>query len=300
VLIHRAGDVIPKITQVIVAKRTKGARRIKPPTKCPSCGTPLVRDEEEVVVRCSNPACPAQRKERIRHFASRLALDIEGLGDKLVELLIEQQLIATAADLFRLELQALAALPRLGAKSATNLLAAIDSAKETTLPRFLFALGIREVGEATAAALARHFGTLASIRRADIEALEQVDDVGPIVAQKIAEFFADPGSAALVDDLVSCGISWPDIEVVKAEAAVELPLAGQVWVLTGKLVKLTRSEAKAALVAQGAKVAGSVSAKTTQIVAGPGAGAKLAKAEQLEVSIMGEAQLLTLLASLGD
>ena len=293
VMIHRAGDVIPKITGVVEAKRPKGARRVKVPAQCPVCATVLVHDDDEVVLRCPNFDCDAQRKERIRHFASRLALDIEGLGDKLVELLLTDGLIETPADLFRLEAEQVAALPRMGEKSAANLVAAIARSRETTLARFLFALGIREVGEATAAALASHYGALDALRAANVESLEQVADVGPIVAQRIREFFDDPAAQALVDDLLGCGLNWPAIE---AAALDELPLAGQTWVLTGTLEAMKRSEAKARLVALGAKVAGSVSAKTTQVVAGPGAGSKLERAQALEIPVMDEAGLIAFLS----
>jgi len=287
VIVRRAGDVIPQVAQVVLAKRKKGARRIKAPVNCPSCKTDLIHDEVEVVVRCPNIDCPAQQKERIRHFASRLAFDIEGLGDKLIELLLAQDLISTPADLFDLTLDKLSALPRMGEKSATNVLAALEKSKETTLPRFLYSLGIREVGEATSQALAQHFGTLPAVRIASVEQLEEVDDVGPIVARRIVEFFSEPRSAQLVDELVLRGVRWPDVAEVGV-ASADLPLTGQTWVLTGTLEAMKRAEAKARLQAMGAKVAGSVSKKTTQVVAGPGAGSKLKKAQELEIPVMDE------------
>ena len=287
VVVRRAGDVIPQVAQVVVAKRKKGARRIKAPVNCPSCDTDLVHDEIEVVVRCPNVDCPAQQKERIRHFASRLALDIEGLGDKLIELLLAEGLINNPADLFDLTVDGLSTLPRMGEKSATNVLAALEKSKSTTLPRFLYSLGIREVGEATSQALAQHFATLPAVRMATVEQLEEVDDVGPIVARRIVEFFSDAKSAQLVDDLTQRGIRWPDVADVSGATAT-LPLTGQTWVLTGTLEAMKRNEAKARLQALGAKVAGSVSKKTTQVVAGPGAGSKLKKAQELHIPVMDE------------
>lgn len=295
VVVRRAGDVIPQIAQVVLAKRAKGARRIKAPTLCPCCATPLEHDEEEVVVRCPNFGCPDQQKERIRHFASRLAFDIEGLGDKLVELLLAEELISTPADLFDLTADQLSGLPRMGDKSAANLLAALEKSKRTTLPRFLYSLGIREVGEATALALAQHFLQLPMLRNASVELLEEVDDVGPIVARRIVDFFNDTQSAALVDALLERGIEWPEISD-QASASERLPLAGQTWVLTGTLEAMKRNEAKARLQALGAKVAGSVSKKTTQVVAGPGAGSKLKKAEELDIAVMDEAAMIDFFA----
>jgi len=296
VIVRRAGDVIPQVAQVILDKRVKGARRIKVPAKCPSCDAALVRDEDEVVVRCPNFECPDQQKERIRHFASRLAFDIEGLGEKLVELLLAEQLIGNPAHLFDLQPEQIAALPRMGDKSAANLLAALEKSKTTTLPRFLYSLGIREVGEATALALAQHFQSLPAIRGSSVELLEEVDDVGPIVARRIVEFFADEKSSVLVDDLLARGVNWPAIDDA-ADASDELPLAGQTWVLTGTLEAMKRSEAKARLQALGAKVAGSVSKKTTQVVAGPGAGSKLKKAEELQIAVMDEEGMLAFFAA---
>lgn len=295
VVVRRAGDVIPQVAQVVLAKRAAGARRIKAPVKCPCCDTLLVHDEEEVVVRCPNFGCSDQQKERIRHFASRLAFDIEGLGDKLVELMLAEELISNPADLFDVTADQIAALPRMGEKSAANLLAALEKSKTTTLPRFLYSLGIREVGEATALALAQHFLQLPMIRNASVELLEEVDDVGPIVARHIVEFFNDEQSIALVDALLERGVSWPEVSD-QATATDTLPLAGQTWVLTGTLEAMKRNEAKARLQALGAKVAGSVSKKTTQVVAGPGAGSKLKKAEELEIAVMDEAAMIAFFA----
>jgi DNA ligase (NAD+) len=223
-----------------------------------------------------------------------LAFDVDGLGDKLIDQLVDNALVSNPADLFTLSRDQLVSLERMGEKSADNLLASLESSKHTTLPRLVYALGIREVGEATAAGLARHFGNIESIVQADLMSLEQVPDVGPVVAQSIVEFFSQEDQRALVTKLQEAGVTWPAIEVVAQE---ELPLAGQTWVLTGTLESLSRSVAKQRLVALGAKVAGSVSAKTTVVVAGPGAGSKLEKAQTLGIEVRTEAELLTLLES---
>ena len=296
VIVRRAGDVIPQVAQVVLSKRIKGARRVKAPLACPSCGTALEKDDVEVVVRCPGLECPAQQKERIRHFASRLAFDIEGLGDKLIELLLTESLISNPAHLFDLTAEQLTRLPRMGDKSADNLLAALEKSKTTTLPKFLYALGVREVGEATSLALAQHFGSLPAIRDANLEQLEEVDDVGPVVAQRIVDYFADEASAQLVDDLLKRGVHWPDV-VGAPQASDAMPLAGQTWVLTGTLEAMKRTEAKARLQALGAKVAGSVSKKTTQVVAGPGAGSKLKKANELDIPVMDEEAMITFFGS---
>ena len=296
VIVRRAGDVIPQVAQVVLSQRKKGARKIKAPLTCPSCQSELVRDEVEVVVRCDNFDCPAQQKERIRHFASRLAFDIEGLGDKLIELLLTESLINNPAQLFDLTLEQLSSLPRMGEKSSANLLAALAKSKETTLPRFLYSLGIREVGEATSRALSQHFGSLAAVRVASVEQLEEVDDVGPVVARRIVEFFSNERSSQLVDDLIAREIHWPDVVDVSV-ASEAMPLAGQTWVLTGTLEAMKRAEAKARLQALGAKVAGSVSKKTTQVVAGPGAGSKLKKAQELDIPVMDEDAMIAFFAS---
>ena len=295
VMIRRAGDVIPQIATVIASQRPADARPIELPQGCPSCGSAILRQDDEVVVRCSatRDFCPAQRKEGLKHFVSRLALDVDGLGDKLIDQLVDHQLVANPADLFALTHEQLVALERMGAKSADNLLAALEIAKRTTLPRFIYALGIREVGEATAASLARHFGDMEALYHADIEALEAVPDVGPIVGQSIAEFFAQPEQRKLVTALQQAGVQWPNISVVPS---AELPLTGQTWVLTGTLEALPRTVAKQRLTALGAKVAGSVSSKTTVVVAGPGAGSKLEKAQSLGIEVHREADLMALLS----
>lgn len=294
VIVRRAGDVIPKIVKVLHPEKNKSTQTIVVPRACPACGSAVEKDGE-VLYRCSaGIICPAQRKESIKHFASRSALDIEGLGDKLVEQLVDEGLIENVADIFRLRSDALAELERMGKKSAENLLAAIDKAKQTTLPRFLFALGIREVGEATAAALVNHFGDLPAILAADNEALEEVPDIGPIVAQHIVTFFANTENLALIEQLQEQGLRWPAVVVEQGEK----PLSGETWVLTGTLEQLTRSEAKAQLVALGAKVAGSVSKNTSCVVAGPGAGSKLTKAEELQIKILDEGEFLAFMADL--
>ncbi len=301
VRVRRAGDVIPQVMEVLKHKRKKGARRVKLPKGCPSCGSPVVRLAEEAVARCSAAAhkCPAQQKESIKHFASRLALDIEGVGDKLVEMLVNEGLVASPADLFHLDKEALIALPRVGKKSAENVLKAIEEAKETTLPRFIYSLGIREVGEATAVNLASHFGDLPELRDADVTALESVADVGPIVAEHIRLYFEQPANIELLQALIDCGVHWPAPARVDTGSPQTLPLAEQTWVLTGSLERMSRNVAKSHLQALGAKVAGSVSKNTTMVVAGPGAGSKLAKAQALSVSVIDESQLLQLLEQHG-
>ncbi len=295
VLIHRAGDVIPQIMKVVESKRPQDAQAVNMPTTCPACGAAIERGEGEVVTRCgAGLQCAAQRKERIRHFASRLALDIEGLGDKLVDQLVSGGLVADPADLYALTQAQLAEFERMGPKSAENLLAALEASKETTFARFIFALGIREVGETTAHALANRYRTLDALLAADVESLQEVDDVGPIVAAKVVAFFGDGANRALAKKLhEDIGIAWPAPSVAAADAK---PLAGQTWVLTGTLAEMPRNVAKAALAALGAKVAGSVSKNTTQVVAGESAGSKLAKAEALSVPVMNEAAFTRFLA----
>ncbi|NCF45870.1 MAG: NAD-dependent DNA ligase LigA, partial [Proteobacteria bacterium] len=247
VMIRRAGDVIPQVAAVITSQRPINARAVALPTVCPSCGSATQRIDDEVVMRCSAPRdlCPAQRKEGLKHFVSRLALDVAGLGDKLIDQLVDQGLVSNAADLFLLQREQLIELERMGSKSADNLLQALQLAKQTTLPRFIYALGIREVGEATAASLARHFGDIERLLNAPAESLEQVPDVGPIVAASIHQFFAQTQQRELVTALQHAGVHWPAVSVVEPDS---LPLAGQTWVLTGTLEALPRSEAKRQLV----------------------------------------------------
>ena len=294
VMVRRAGDVIPQVTSVVVQRRPKNAKAVRAPKKCPVCGSPINRLDDGAVARCSGGIrlCSAQRKEGLKHFASRLALDIEGLGDKLIDQLVDNKLVLQPADLFSLGQAALSDLPRMGDKSATNLQHSLDASKKTTLPRFIYALGIREVGEATAHNLASHFGDLAALISADHEMLEGVEDVGPIVARNIAAYFADRDSLDVVRQLEKVGISWPRIH--KTNTASELPLTDQTWVLTGTLEEMTRDDAKEKLQRLGAKVTGSVSKKTHQVVAGPGAGSKLSKANSLGIPVMDEAAMLSL------
>jgi DNA ligase (NAD+) len=294
VVVRRAGDVIPKIVKVLSPEKNKNAISIKLPKKCPACGSSVEKDGE-VLFRCSGGiVCPAQQKESIKHFASRTAMDIEGLGSKIVEQLVDEELIISVADIYKLNLEQLANLERMGAKSAKNLIDAISKSKSASLPRFLFGLGIREVGDATALALVSHFGDIDPIIKASAEELEKIDDIGPIVAQHISDFFANKNNLALVQELRDAGVNWPIVEVT----AESKPLDGQTFVLTGTLEEMPRNETKAKLVGLGAKVAGSVSKNTSCVVAGPGAGSKLAKAEELGIKTLDEGEFLALLDSL--
>ncbi len=301
VMVHRAGDVIPQVTKVMErgksdrqsARRAgrKAGRKVAMPEMCPACGTPIERPEGEAVARCpAGLTCPAQRKEGLKHFASRLAMDIEGLGDKLVEQLVERGVVKDPADLYRLDADALESLDRMGPKSAGNLIDALSASKHTTFARFIYSLGIREVGETTAANLANHFRRLDELRDASEEALNEVPDVGPIVASRIRNFFDDAHNQGVVDRLIAQGIDWP----APAEPA-RSPLAGETWVLTGTLAAMSRNEAKARLVKLGAKVTGSVSASTTRVVAGPGAGSKEQKAKELKIPVMDETGFVAVL-----
>ncbi len=293
VIIRRAGDVIPQVVAVVPEKRPEDAKEISFPEQCPVCGSQVERLEGEAVARCTGGLfCEAQRKEAIKHFASRKALDIDGMGDKIVEQLIDKELVESPADLFSLTASALTMLERMGLKSATNLVQAIEAAKQTTLAKFLYALGIREVGESTAANLARHFKELDTLKQASVEQLIEVEDVGAIVAQHVAHFFAQPHNLEVIDKLLAAGVTWPAIE---APSEDEQPLKGQIWVLTGTLSQMSRTDAKAQLEALGAKVSGSVSKKTDCVVAGEAAGSKLTKANELGVKVLDEAGLLALL-----
>ncbi|TVL08476.1 DNA ligase (NAD(+)) LigA [Shewanella algae] len=293
VIIRRAGDVIPQVVAVVPEKRPEDVKEISFPEQCPVCGSQVERLEGEAVARCSGGLfCEAQRKEAIKHFASRKALDIDGMGDKIVEQLIDKELVESPADLFSLTASALTMLERMGLKSATNLVQAIEAAKQTTLAKFLYALGIREVGESTAANLARHFKELDALKQASVEQLIEVEDVGAIVAQHVAHFFAQPHNLEVIDKLLVAGVTWPAIE---APSEDEQPLKGQTWVLTGTLSQMSRTDAKAQLEALGAKVSGSVSKKTDCVVAGEAAGSKLTKANELGVKVLDEAGLLALL-----
>ena len=293
IIIRRAGDVIPQIVAAVVEKRPEDARDIVFPVACPVCNSQVEKLEGEAVARCSGGLfCEAQRKEAIKHFSSRKALDIDGMGDKVVEQLIDKELVSSPADLFNLTPSMLTMLERMGMKSATKLVAAIEVAKQTTFARFLYALGIREVGEATASNLAQYFLTIEALKEADAEALQKVDDVGKIVAEHLVNFFAQPHNLEVIDRLLAAGVQWPEVEV---KDVTELPLAGQTWVLTGTLNQLNRNDAKAQLQEMGAKVAGSVSKKTDCLVAGEAAGSKLAKAQELGVKVIDEQGLMLLL-----
>lgn len=297
VIVRRAGDVIPQIVQVIESKRPENARDIIFPEHCPVCGSPVETVADEAVARCSGGlVCAAQRKEAIKHFAARKAMNVEGLGDKLVEQLVDLGLVNTLADIYSLTREQLAGLDRMGEKSADNILLALENTKKTTLAKFIFALGIREVGEATARNFANYFGNFEALAAADEEALQKVPDVGPVVAHFVAEFFDQESNRIAVEKLREAGIHWDNIDVASPQ---ELPLDNLTYVLTGTLETLSRDDAKAHLLALGAKVAGSVSAKTDYVVAGPGAGSKLAKAEELGLKVMDEAALLELLREHG-
>ncbi len=292
VVVRRAGDVIPEIVRVLVEKRPPRARKVKLPAKCPACGARVERSEDQAVARCvAGLHCPAQRKEALRHFASRRALDVEGLGEKLIDQLVDAGLVATPADLFGLTVAELAGLDRMGEKSAANLVAAIERSRRTTLGRFLFALGVRDVGEVTAEALARHLGGLDAIAAADQAALEAVPDVGPVVAARVVEFFADPANRAVVDAIRAAGVRW---EEGAARPLASGPLKGKSFVITGTLPGMSRDEAKDMIVAAGGKVTGSVSKKTDYLVLGAEPGSKLADAERLGVKIIDAAALRAL------
>ena len=296
VLLQRAGDVIPKIIAVVEAERTSNARPIELPDHCPACGSDVVQLAGEVIARCSGGLiCSAQRKESIRHFASRLAMDIEGLGDKLVEQLVDADMINSPADLFSLKATDLIELERMAPKSANKLLESLEKSKHTTLPRFIYALGIQEVGESTARNLALFFGDMGSLRDADDERLRSVPDVGPIVAAKIRHFFTQPENIKVIDRLIEAGIVWEE----EASNADPEALIGQTFVLTGTLSQLSRNEAKAKLQSLGAKVAGSVSKNTSVVVAGDAAGSKLTKAQELGIEVIDEQALVTLLGRHG-
>ena len=296
VIIRRAGDVIPQVAGVVMEKRPADARPVIFPENCPVCQSPVNRVEGEAVARCSGGLfCAAQSKQAIKHFASRKAMDIDGLGDKLVDLLVDEGLIYSVADLYELPVDKIAGLERMGEKSAANLIQSIENSKQTTLAKFLFALGIREVGEATGQTLAKSFGSLEAIISADQEALLEVDDVGPVVAYHIRDFFRNPDNLSIITALREFGVAWEDIDITARDAQ---PLVGQTWVLTGTLEIMSRAEAKDRLQQLGAKVAGSVSAKTTQVVAGPGAGSKLNKAQSLDIPVMDEGQFVQFLEGL--
>jgi DNA ligase (NAD+) len=296
VIVRRAGDVIPQVVRVVLERRPPDSRPVEIPGQCPVCQSPVERVEDEATLRCIGGLfCSAQQKQSIKHFVSRKAMDIDGLGDKLVEQLVDEGLVEHVSDIYKLERSQLLTLERSGEKSVDKLLAAIEASKATTLPRFLFAMGIREVGEATAQSLFRYFGKLDAVIAADLDALQDVPDVGPIVAQHIASFFAAAHNLDVIRELQAQGVHWQDRQ---GQDDTTLPLQGRTFVLTGSLEAMPRDEAKSRLQDLGAKVVGSVSAKTTDLVAGPGAGSKLQKAEQLGIAVMDEAAFMAMLGDL--
>ncbi|MEO7623838.1 MAG: NAD-dependent DNA ligase LigA [Gallionella sp.] len=296
VVVRRAGDVIPEVARVVLERRPLDAREFVMPNVCPVCGSHVTRLEEEAAWRCTGGLfCPAQRKQALLHFASRRAMNIEGLGEKLVEQLVDTHIVSNPAALYKLGVLAIINLERMGEKSAVNLLAAIEHSKHTTLARFIFALGIRNVGETTAKDLAQNFGSLDNLLAADMETLQKVPDVGPVVAQSIADFLAEAHNREVIEQLRACGVCWPEHA---PRPAIELPLNGKIFVLTGTLQTLSREDVKEKLEALGAKVSGSVSKKTTYVVSGTEAGNKLDKALQLGVTVLDEQQFLALLKSI--
>jgi len=293
VVVRRAGDVIPEVARIVPERRPESARVIRLPARCPVCASPVIRDADAAIARCTGGyRCSAQRKERIRHFASRRAMDIEGLGEKLVDQLVEAGLVESPADIYSLTREAVAGLERMGEKSADNLLAAIAHSRQTTLGRFLFALGIRDVGEATATTLAAHLGSIEALQDADESRIRLVPDVGPVVASRVVEFFADAQNRRIIERLRDAGVQWPSVVASSADQ----PLAGLTFVITGTLDSLSREQAEEALRALGAKATGSVSKKTDYLVAGREAGSKLRKAEELGVPVIDEDALRRILA----
>jgi DNA ligase (NAD+) len=291
VVVRRAGDVIPEVVKPILEKRTAHVKKIKPPTHCPVCGSEVVRIEGEAATKCeAGLTCPAQLIESIKHFSSRKAMDIEGLGDKLAEQLVNEKLIVSVADIYRLNDEKLLSLERMGQKSATNVLTAIEHSKKTTFARFLYALGIREVGEATAHLLANTFENLDQLMQATLEDLLALPDVGPIVAGHIVLFFEQPANQKTIQDLLHEGVQWP----APKKASTEGPLTGNTYVITGTLSQ-SREDIKEQLQLLGAKVSDSVSAKTTALIAGDKAGSKLTKAQKLGIAVLDESQLASLL-----
>jgi len=298
VVVRRAGDVIPEVVRVIVDRRPARARRVKLPERCPVCGSHVTRAEGEAVARCSGGlVCRAQRRESLLHFASRRAMDIEGLGDKIVEQLVDTGRVETPADLYKLEAAELAALERMGEKSAAKLVEAISRSRSITLPRFLYALGIRDVGEATALALAEHFGSLDALQAASMDEIQQVPDVGPVVALHVLDFFGEPHNRKVIRALREAGVVWP--EGAPARRKEGGPLHGDVVVITGTLGAMTRDQARAAARAAGATVTDSVSRKTTLLVTGAEPGSKLRKANELGVRVVDEAEFLRIIRGSG-
>jgi DNA ligase (NAD+) len=294
IVIRRAGDVIPEVVKVVLERRPAHTEAVKLPAKCPQCGSAVERIAEQAIARCTGGLfCPAQRKEALRHFASRRALDIEGLGTSVIDQLVTTGLVKTAADLYVLQVDQLAELERMGEKSATNLHTAIEHSKNTTLPRFLYALGIRDVGEATARALAAHFRNLDPLLAASARDIERVPDVGPVVAASVQRFFAQPHNREVIELLRERGVHWAEMKPVAA--AQDSPFSGKSWVLTGTLSSMTREAAQEKILALGGKVSASVSKKTDYVIAGEDAGSKLRKAQDLGVEVLSEEQFLGLL-----
>ena len=294
VTVRRAGDVIPEVVNVLLDRRPAYARRFVMPTVCPECGSHILKQDDEAVARCTGGLfCPAQRKQAIIHFAARRAMDIEGLGEKLVDQLVEANLVQTLADIYQLNLDTLSGLDRMATKSAQNLLNALDKSKSTTLARFIYALGMRNVGEATAKDLAKHFGSLATLMQANLNELLTVNDVGPIVAESIINFFSEIHNQAVIQALLAAGICWPENEGKQQPSG---KLLGQTFVLTGSLPNLARDQAKERIEGAGGKVTGSVSKKTDYVIAGSDAGSKLDRAQELGLTILDEVGLLALLA----
>ncbi|MEZ5670886.1 MAG: NAD-dependent DNA ligase LigA [Thiotrichaceae bacterium] len=296
VTVRRAGDVIPEVVQVLLEKRSADAQPFELPTHCPVCGAVVLREQDEAIARCSGGLyCSAQQKQTIAHFASRRAMNIEGLGDKLIEQIVDTGLVTTLPDIYRITLEQWANLPRMGDKSAHNLLQALEKSKTTTLDKFLYALGIREVGETTARILATHFGKLENLLTTTIDELKKIHDVGEVVAYHIYTFLQQPHHREIIAQLQQQGVHWQDVEI--AAKAVQSNLVGQTFVITGTLSSLTREEAKAKLLELGAKVSESVSKKTNYVIAGEKAGSKLEKAQNLGVKILSEQEFLQLLAA---
>ena len=293
VSVRRAGDVIPEIVRVLVDKRPKTIRKFKMPTECPECGSPLIRIDDEAIIRCSGGLiCPAQQKQSIIHFASRKAMDIEGLGDKSVEQLVNVGLIQGLADIYKLELEQLVSLDRMAEKSSQNLLDAIEKSKLTSLPRFIYALGIRNVGESTAKDLAGFYGDLYEIMQQTEESLQLVPDIGPTVAKSISDFFSQTRSREVIESLIRLGVHWPKYDIKKSASGI---FAAKTFVLTGTLPSMSREEVKSIIEMNGGKVSGSVSKKTDYVVAGSDAGSKLATAQELGIKIISQQELLKLI-----
>ena len=295
VIVRRAGDVIPEVVSVIKKRRPKKTRPITLPDMCPVCGSHVKREEGEAVARCTGGLfCPAQRAQALKHFVSRRAMDIEGLGEKLIDQLVSEDRISDPSDLFQLTVDELRQRERMGDKSAENLVGAIDRSKKTSLPRFLYSLGIREVGEATAANLAAYFGSLPTIVEATVDELTKVPDVGPVVARRVRDFFDEQHNLDVIARLERHGVTWPDTNPM--QIAEDGPLSGKTFVITGTLPSMTRDEAKALIQKEGGKVTGSVSRKTDYLLAGEKAGSKLSKAQQLEVAVLDESGLMKLIS----